>query len=85
MTDLLAAEKRVNVSTVKHLAQHIDNSMLILKDDDTDLAKGMKEKIYCDLLWWYSNPEVNRLQSMCSLLDPGFRNRLAEADKLATL
>ena len=50
MTDLLAAEKRVNVSTVKHLAQHIDNSMLILKDDDTDLAKGMKEKIYCDLL-----------------------------------
>ena len=44
--------------------------MLMLKDDDTDLAKDMKEQIKCDLLQRYSDPEVNLLLSVCSLLDP---------------
>ena len=43
LTDLLAAEKRVNVSAVKPLVQCICNNKLMLKDDDTDLVKDMKE------------------------------------------
>jgi len=61
LTDLFAAEKRVNVSAVKPLVQRIRNNMLMLKDDDTDLAKDMKEQIKCDLLQRYSDPEVNLL------------------------
>ena len=50
LTDLLAAEKRVKVFAVKPLVQCICNNILMLKDDDIDLAKDMKERIKCDLL-----------------------------------
>jgi len=67
LTDLLAAEKRINVSAVKPLVQLICNNMLELNDDDTDLAKDMKERIKCDLLRRYSDPEVNLPLSVCTL------------------
>ena len=72
LTDLLAAEKRVSVSAIKPM-QRICSNMLILKDDDTDLAKDMKERIKCDLLQCYSEPESNQLLSVCSFLDPQFK------------
>ena len=81
LTDLLAAEKSVSVSAIKPLVQRICSNMLILKDDDTDIAKDMKERIKCDLLQSYSEPETNQLLSVCSFLDPRFKKQLAEEDR----
>jgi len=70
LTDILAAEKRVSVSAVKPLVQSICNNMLAINDEDTDLAKDMKARIKCDLLQRYSEPEIDKLLSKCSFVDP---------------
>ena len=80
LTDLLAAEKRVSVSAVKPLVASICSKMLALKDNDTELAKDMKERIKCDLLQRYSDADTNQLLSVCSFLDPRFKKRLTEED-----
>ena len=64
LTDLPAAEKRVSVSAVKPLVASICSKMLGLTDDDTELAKDMKDRIKCDLLQRYSDPHTNQLLSV---------------------
>ena len=81
LTDILAAEKRVSVSAVKPLVQHICNKMLESNNEDTDLAKDMKARIKCDLLHRYDDPEVDQLLSLCS----SFQKRLSEEDRLAAI
>jgi len=81
LTDFLAAEKRVSVSAVKPLVQRICNNMLVYNDDDTDMAKDMKERIKVDQMQRYTDPEANQLLSVCSFLDPRFKKRLTEEDR----
>jgi len=85
LTDILAAEKRVSVSAVKPLVQSICNNMLAINDEDTDLAKDMKARIKCDLLQRYSEPEIDKLLSKCSFVDPQFKKRLCGDAKLTTI
>ena len=85
LTDILAAEKRVSISAVKPLVQRICNKMLESDSKDTDLAKDMKARIKCDLLRRYDDPEVDRLLSLCSFVDPHFKRRLSEEDRLAAI
>ena len=82
LTDLLAAEKRISV---KPLVASICSKMLALKDDDTELAKDMKERIKCDLLQRYSDTDTNQLLSVCSFLDPRFKKRLTEEDMCVSI
>ena len=65
---------------VKPLVASICSKMLALKDDDTELAKDMKDRIKCDLLQRYSDPHTNQLLSVCSFLDARFKKRLSEED-----
>ena len=85
LTDILAAEKRVSVSAVKPLVQRICNKMLESNNEDTDLAKDMKARIKCDLLCRYDDPEVDQLLSLCSFVDPRFKKRWSEEDRLAAI
>ena len=85
LTDILAAEKRVSVSAVKPLVQRICNKMLESNNEDTDLAKDMKARIKCDLLCRYDDPEVDQLLSLCFFVDPCFKKRLSEEDRLAAI
>ena len=85
LTDILAAEKRVSISAVKPLVQRICNKMLESNVEDTDLAADMKARIKCDLLQRYDDPEVDQLLSLCSFVDPRFKKRLSEEDRLVTI
>ena len=68
------------MSAVKPLVASICSKMLALKDDDTELAKDMKDRIKCDLLQRYSDPHTSQLLSVCSFLDPRFKKWLTEED-----
>ena len=56
------------------------SKMLAFKNDDTEMAKGMKELIKCNLLQQYSVTDTNQLLSVCSFLDPRFKKQLTEED-----
>ena len=85
LTDILAAEKRVNISAVKPLDKCICDTMLASNDKDTDLVKDMKARIKCDLLQRYSDREMDQLLSVCSFVDPRFKKRLSKDDRLAAM
>ena len=85
LTDILSAEKSVSVSVVKPLVQHICEKILVCKGEDADLTKDMKERIKCDLLQRYNDPDVDELLTICSFVDPRFKKRISENAHLVAI
>ena len=63
MTDVLSGEKGETISAVNPIVHHITKEILVAKEDDTDLTKGMKEPMKVDLKLRYSDSDTNRLHS----------------------
>ncbi|XP_069821004.1 E3 SUMO-protein ligase ZBED1-like [Dendropsophus ebraccatus] len=84
-TDALSGEEYVSVSYVKPVLHLLNNTVLLLADDDidsdTDLTKNMKRVILKYLNEKYSDPATNDLLDMASFVDPRFRSSYIADDR----
>ena len=75
ITDLLSGEKRVTVSLIKPLLQHVYKE-LSSTEEDTALTSEVKAKIKADLEQRYeAQSEVDEFLDFCSFLDPRFKQK----------
>ena len=58
LTDALAGEKEVTASVVLPVLMHIKKKLAVDNDEDSTLAKGIKETIWSDLESRYTETEV---------------------------
>lgn len=71
-TDALASEKRVTMSALKPIMEHITTEILLDGDEDSDLTKQMKLAMRDDLKTRYSE-KTKRIMDICCFLDPRFK------------
>lgn len=72
-TDALSGEEYVSMSYVKPVLHLLNNTVLPLADDDTDLTNDMKRAILKYFNEKYSDPATDDLLDMASFVDPRFR------------
>ena len=75
ITDLLFGEKRVSVSLIKPMLQHV-YKQLSSTEEYTALTSEVKAKIKADLEQQYeAQSEVDEFLDFCSFLDPRFKQK----------
>ncbi|XP_055053943.2 E3 SUMO-protein ligase ZBED1 [Misgurnus anguillicaudatus] len=79
-TDALSGEKYISVSFLKPTLHLFNSSILAVQEDDTGLAKSIKQKIVDYLNEKYSNPAIQELLDMTSALDPRFKFKYVSED-----
>ncbi|XP_041093515.1 E3 SUMO-protein ligase ZBED1-like [Polyodon spathula] len=84
-TDVLSGENYVSVSYVKPVLHLLNNNILAVEEDDTQLAKSIKEKILSYLNLKYSSTDTQDLLDVASLIDPRFKTQYVSEDKLAAV
>lgn len=75
-TDALASEKRVTISALKPVMDHITTEILLDCDEDSALTKQMKLAIKDDLEARYSENHL-QIMDLCCFLDPRFQARFS--------
>ncbi|MGH0158908.1 UNVERIFIED_CONTAM: hypothetical protein FKN15_036490 [Acipenser sinensis] len=84
-TDSLSGEEHVTISALSPLLQHLHRDILdVNADQDREMVKQLKRTISEDLQSRYSAEGVKQFVSVCSFLDPRFRQEYLE-NKDATL
>lgn len=81
-TDALLGERYVSVSYLKPVLKLFNASILAEEENDTRLTKDVKRHILADLNEKYSDPLVDDLLDMASLLDPRFRTKYVDEEKV---
>lgn len=84
-TDALSGEKYISVSLLKPTLHLFSNSILEVQEDDTDLAKSIKQKIVDYLNDKYSDPATQELLDMTSALDPRFKLKYVSEDNRGSI
>lgn len=84
-TDALSGEKYISVSLLKPTLHLFSNSILDVQEDDTDLAKSIKQKIVDYLNDKYSDPATRELLDMTSALDPRFKLKYVSEDNRGSI
>lgn len=78
-TDALSGE--VSVSFVKPVLHLLNNSVLVVQEEDTELTKEVKGKILNYLNEKYEDEATQELLDVASFLDPRFKIDFVSADK----
>ncbi|XP_077361925.1 E3 SUMO-protein ligase ZBED1-like isoform X2 [Festucalex cinctus] len=81
-TDALSGEQYVSVSYLKPVLKLFNESILAEDDDDPQLTKDVKRNILADLNEKYSDPVSDDMLDMASLLDPRFRTKYIDREKV---
>ncbi|XP_019715163.1 zinc finger BED domain-containing protein 1-like [Hippocampus comes] len=81
-TDALSGEQYVSVSYLKPVLKLFNASILAEEENDTQLTKDVKRNILADLNEKYSDTVVDDLLDMASLLDPRFRTKYVDEEKV---
>ncbi|XP_059418798.1 E3 SUMO-protein ligase ZBED1-like [Carassius carassius] len=84
-TDSLASEKCITISSLRPVLQHLTESILAEKDDDSSLVRSMKHAIaICkNLKERYEDSDMANVINMACVLDPRFKlNFVEEADSI---
>lgn len=84
-TDALSSEKYVSISFVKPVLHLFSSSILKASDDAPDLTNTIKTKILTYLEEKYQDPETQELLDMASALDPRFKMRYVNEDRIAPI
>ncbi|KAK0156302.1 Zinc finger BED domain-containing protein 1 [Merluccius polli] len=82
-TDALSGEQYVSVSFVKPTLHLFNTSILAVQENDTDLAKCIKQKIVGYLNEKYDEAPTQELLDMASALDPRFKLTYEKAPQRA--
>ena len=82
-TDMLSGEEYVSVSLIKPLMKHLQDTLLTHTEDESDLTKDIKHKVFRYLEEKYSNSDTSMLLNMCTFLDPRFKvDYIPESDRI---
>ncbi|XP_037124783.1 E3 SUMO-protein ligase ZBED1-like [Syngnathus acus] len=81
-TDALSGEQYISVSYLKPVLKLFNTSILAEDGKDTQLTKDVKNNILADLNEKYSDPVADDLLDMASLLDPRFRTKYIDEEKV---
>ncbi|XP_061608235.1 E3 SUMO-protein ligase ZBED1-like [Phyllopteryx taeniolatus] len=81
-TDALSGEQYVSVSYLKPVLSLFNTSIFAEEESDTQLTKDLKRNILGDLIEHYSDPVTRDLLEIASLLDPRFRNKYIDEEKV---
>lgn len=81
-TDALSGEAHVGVSCVKLVLQLFNTEVLKPGEDDTELTKAIKTTITTYLNEKYDDSATDDLLNMASLVDPRFKTRYIQDDKV---
>lgn len=81
-TDALSGEAHVGVSCVKLVLQLFNTEVLKPGEDDTELTKAIKATITTYLNEKYDDSATDNLLNMASLVDPRFKTRYIQDDKV---
>lgn len=84
-TDALSGETHVSVSCVKPVLQLFNKEVLKPGEDDTELTKAIKTTITTYLNEKYDDAATDDLLNMASLVDPRFKTRYIQDDKVETV
>ncbi|XP_058617360.1 E3 SUMO-protein ligase ZBED1-like [Onychostoma macrolepis] len=80
-TDSLAAETCITISSLRPVLQHLTESILAEKDDDSSLVRSMNHAICKNLQERYEDSNMANVMNMACVLDPRFKlNFMEEAD-----
>ncbi|XP_033931087.1 E3 SUMO-protein ligase ZBED1-like [Pseudochaenichthys georgianus] len=79
-TDALSGEDYVSVSYVKPVLHLFNSSMLLMREEDTDLSKKLKKEMRDYLNEKYEDEDTQKLLDMASCLDPRFKMDFIAAD-----
>ena len=72
-TDFMSGETYVSISAIKPLMQHLEDILLEEKEDESELSKNIKQHIFEYMDSKYSDPSIQGLLNLCTLLDPCFK------------
>lgn len=81
-TDALSGEAHVSVSCVKPVLQLFNTEVMKPGEDDTELTKAIKTTITTYLNEKYDDAATDDLLNMASLVDPRFKTRYIQDDKV---
>ncbi|KAK7137431.1 hypothetical protein R3I93_017500 [Phoxinus phoxinus] len=82
-TDSLAAEKCITISSLRPVLQHLTESILAEKDDESSLVRSMKHAICKNLQERYEDADMANVIDMACVLDPRFKlNFVEDADSI---
>lgn len=81
-TDPLSGEIYVSVSYVKPILHLLKTSVLVEKEDDTDLTKSIKVKILDYMNTKYDDPGTQELLDIASFMDPRFKVTYISSEKV---
>lgn len=81
-TDALSGEIYVSVSYVKPALHLLKTSVLVEKEDDTDLTKSIKVKILDYMNTKYDDPGTQELLDIASFMDPRFKVTYISREKV---
>ncbi|RXN15706.1 zinc finger BED domain-containing 1-like protein [Labeo rohita] len=82
-TDSLAAETCITISSLRPVLQHLTETILAEKDDDSNLVRSMKHAICKNLQERYEDSDMANVIDMACVLDPRFKlNFMEEADSI---
>lgn len=84
-TDALSGEQLVTVSYLKPVLALFNSDVLEVKSDDTDLTKKIKQAILEYLNSKYTEDCVDELLGLASTLDPRFKNRFNNDDRIEAI
>lgn len=84
-TDALSGESYVSVSYVKPVLHLMNTSVLVAKEEDSDLTKSIKMKILDYMNSKYDNPATQELMDMTSFMDPRFKVGYISSDKVSDI
>ncbi|XP_058874176.1 E3 SUMO-protein ligase ZBED1-like isoform X1 [Acipenser ruthenus] len=84
-TDVLSCENYVSVSYVKPVLHLLNNNILAVEEDDTELTKSIKEKILSYLNLKYSSTDTQDLLDVSSFIDPRFKVQYISEDRVAAI
>lgn len=86
VTDVLSGEAYVSASYIKPSVQNqkksVQKSLLQPEEEDTELTKTMKSNIMQYVDNKFSDPVIDELLDMSSLIDPRFRTTYIDPDKV---
>ncbi|XP_051816727.1 E3 SUMO-protein ligase ZBED1-like [Acanthochromis polyacanthus] len=81
-TDALSGEEYVSISYLKPVLHHLATSVLADDAEDTELTKSIKSKVQTYLENKYSCPITQELLDVASFLDPRFKTKYTNTDKI---
>ena len=81
-TDFMSGEKYVSISAIKPLMRHLEDILLQEKEEESELTKNIKQRIFEYMESKYSDPSIQDLLNLCTFLDPRFKFDYIKNDRL---